>query len=203
MKYLYGASGHAKVVLDIIKSNNDFVSGIFDDDTDKNKFQEVKYLGLYEGNDQISINDEVLISIGNNQIRKSIAKTIKHRFFTTFHKECILSTTCKIGLGTVVMPYAVVNANAIIGNHCIINTAAIIEHDCILEDFVHIAPNSTLTGNVNVGEGSLIGVGSVVIPGINIGKWCLIGAGSVITEDVPDYAVVVGNPGKVIKFNEK
>ena len=70
MKYLYGASGHAKVVLDIIKSNNDFVSGIFDDDTDKNKFQEVKYLGLYEGNDQISINDEVLISIGNNQIRK-------------------------------------------------------------------------------------------------------------------------------------
>lgn len=203
MKYLYGASGHAKVVLDIIKSNSDFVSGIFDDDIDKNKFHEVKYLGLYEGNDQININDEVLISIGNNQIRKSITRTIKHRFFTAFHKECILSTTCKIGVGTVVMSYAVVNANAIIGNHCIINTAAIIEHDCILEDFVHIAPNSTLTGNVNVGEGSLIGVGSVVIPGINIGKWCLIGAGSVIIEDVPDYAVVVGNPGKIIKFNEK
>ena len=50
------------------------------------------------------------------------------------------------------------------------------------------------------GEGTLIGAGATVTPGINIGSWALVGAGAVIIEDVPDYAVVVGNPGRIIKY---
>ena len=73
------------------------------------------------------------------------------------------------------------------------------DHDCSLEDFVHICPHATLCGNVSVGEGTQIGAGATVIQGIKIGKWCMIGAGAVIIEDVPDYSVVVGVPGKVIK----
>jgi acetyltransferase-like isoleucine patch superfamily enzyme len=55
---------------------------------------------------------------------------------------------------------------------------------------------------VIVGEGTHIGAGATVIPNIKIGKWCTIGAGSVILKDVPDYAVIYGNPGKVIKYNK-
>ena len=55
---------------------------------------------------------------------------------------------------------------------------------------------------VEVGTGSHIGAGAVVIPEIKIGKWCIIGAGTVVIKDVPDYAVVVGNPGKVIRINK-
>ena len=69
-----------------------------------------------------------------------------------------------------------------------------------LEDFVHIAPNTVITGNVNIGEGTQVGTGAAVIPGVKIGKWASIGAGAVIIEDVPDFAVVVGNPGKIIKY---
>jgi acetyltransferase EpsM len=54
---------------------------------------------------------------------------------------------------------------------------------------------------VFVGEGTQVGIGACVIQGVKIGKWATIGAGAVIINDVPDYAVVVGNPGKVIKFN--
>ena len=51
-------------------------------------------------------------------------------------------------------------------------------------------------------QGTLIGAGTVVIPGISIGKWATIGAGSVITKDVPDNAVVVGNPSRVVRVDE-
>jgi acetyltransferase EpsM len=83
--------------------------------------------------------------------------------------------------------------------NCIINTNASVDHHCIIEDFVHIAPSSTLCGNVKVGEGSHVGAGSTIIQNIRIGKWCVIGAGAVITKDIPDYSLVVGVPGKIIK----
>ena len=60
-----------------------------------------------------------------------------------------------------------------------------------------------MAGNVAVGEGTQIGIGAAVIQGVTIGKWATIGAGAVIIEDVPDFAVVVGNPGRVIKMNLK
>ena len=64
---------------------------------------------------------------------------------------------------------------------------------------MHLSPGARLAGGVNVGEGTHIGLNASVIPNINIGKWCIIGAGAVIIRDVPDYSVVVGNPGKIIK----
>jgi acetyltransferase EpsM len=60
-----------------------------------------------------------------------------------------------------------------------------------------------LAGNVVVGEGAHIGIGAAVIQNVKIGKWATIGGGAVIIRDVPDYAVVVGNPGRVIKYREQ
>ena len=204
MKYLFGASGHAKVIIDVINSRNEYkVSGIFDDDERKKEFSETPFLGKYAENHKFLKNPKFLISIGNNRIRKFIVNIVKHDFFSAYDKSSIISNSAKIGLGTVVMPNVIINANSIIGRHCIVNTAAVIEHDCIIEDFVHVSPSTTITGNVKVGEGTLIGTGSVVIPNIKIGKWCVVGAGTVITKDIPDYAVVVGNPGNIIKYNDE
>lgn len=69
----------------------------------------------------------------------------------------------------------------------------------VLGDFVHISPNAALSENVEIGEGSHIGVGASVIQGVKIGKWCTVGAGAAIINDVPDYSVVVGVPGRIIK----
>ena len=83
----------------------------------------------------------------------------------------------------------------------IINTGAQVDHDCAIANFVHIAPGATLCGNVAVGEGALIGAGAVILPGKRIGDWAIVGAGAVVTRDVPNFAVVAGNPAKVIKQN--
>ena len=48
-------------------------------------------------------------------------------------------------------------------------------------------------------ESAWIGAGATILPGIEVGKHAVVGAGAIVTKDVPDYAVVVGNPAKVIK----
>ena len=92
-----------------------------------------------------------------------------------------------------------------------------------IEDGAQIAANVQLLSNnhdpydlqvltckpVLIKEGAWIGAGATVLPGVCVGKHAVVGAASVVTKDVPDYAVVVGNPAKVIKmldedrFNDK
>lgn len=195
--YLYGASGHAKVIIDILKNNGVPLNGIFDDDSTKKKLLEYDVLGKYEPS---IVNDgEIIISIGDNRTRAKLSKIIINNFGTVIHTSSSVSENVIINSGTVVMHKAIIQSNAKIGKHVIINTAAVIEHDCIIDDFVHISPNATLCGSVKIGEGTHVSAAAIVIPGVNIGKWCIIGAGSVIISDIPDYVVVVGNPGKIIK----
>ena len=196
---LYGASGHAKVICTCLESQNIPIEGIFDDYKTIDKLYKYKLLGAYDPR-QLP-NSEIIISIGDNGIRRTIASEVKHPYGKVIHKEATIASTVIIGLGTVCMQNSTIQIDTVIGSHCIINTASSIDHDCILEDYVHIAPNTTLCGNIKIGEGTLVGSGAVAIPNISIGKWARIGAGSVIIHDIPDYAVVVGNPGKITKYN--
>ncbi|MEN2489808.1 acetyltransferase [Flavobacterium sp. B11] len=200
IKYLYGASGHGKVVVDILKSKNIVINGILDDNPKIDFISNIPVLKAVEA--KISFDNEIIISIGDNGIRKKIASNLKTSFFTALHANAVVSEYARIKKGSVVMAGVIINSSVKIGKHCIINSGAIIEHDCEIGDFCHISPNVSLAGNINVGEGTHIGIGACVIQGIKIGKWAIIGAGSVIINDVPDFAVIVGNPGKIIKFNK-
>lgn len=193
--YLYGASGHAKVIIDIIRSMNLPIDGIFDDN------DAVKILCGIEVNHKWSGQSPVIISIGNNRIRKFIAERLDCEFDKAIHLSSVISPSVYVGEGTAIMAGAIINADAKIGNHCIINTGASIDHECVIDDFAHVSPHATLCGNVSVGEGSWVGAGATVLPEIKIGKWCVIGAGSVVIKDVPDNTVVAGVPAKVIKIN--
>ncbi len=198
---LFGASGHGKVVKDVATSTNTVVEA-FIDDQPKSEF----LLGIpvvTSAKMATYAENAFLISIGNNRIRKVISQKIKNDFTRLIHKTATIADSVKIGEGTVVMNGTNINADANIGKHVIINTAAVIEHDCYIGDFAHISPNATITGNVTIGEGTHVGAGAIVIPNIKIGKWATIGAGAVIINDVPDDAVVVGNPGKIKKYNNE
>jgi acetyltransferase EpsM len=158
----------------------------------------VPQLGEYNSNTFPSA--KAIVAIGDNATRRNVVEKCHHTFGQVFHTSAILSPFCKIAEGTMVFHGAIVQAQATIGKHVIVNTGARIDHDCLIGDFAHIAPSATLCGTVQVGEGTLIGAGAVVIPGIRIGKWAVVGAGSVVTKDVPDHAVVVGTPSRVVKI---
>jgi sugar O-acyltransferase (sialic acid O-acetyltransferase NeuD family) len=195
---IYGASGHGSVVLSILESLNYSVNGFFDDNSNLIEFENYKLFGKYSST--IYPESPILITIGDNLTRFNLAKLITHPFFYgCFSKYAIIDNNVSIGCGTVIFQSTVIQKGTKIGMNCIINTNASVDHHCIIEDFVHIAPSSTLCGNVKVGEGSHVGAGSTIIQNIRIGKWCVIGAGAVITKDIPDYSLVVGVPGKIIK----
>ena len=94
------------------------------------------------------------------------------------------------------MKAATIQCNVTIKDHTIINTSSSIDHDCKIGSFVHIAPNSTLCGNVSVGDGSFIGAGSVILPNIKIGNNSIVGAGSVVLNDIGDNKIYIGNPAR-------
>lgn len=195
---LFGASGHAKVVLDILFLNGKQVELILDDNPTTSYIFNIP---VKQSDVDYHEDASVIVSIGNNFFRKKVVDSHHFIYEKAIHPSAIISEFSSIGIGTVVMAGVIINASAKVGNHCILNTCSTIDHDCFLEDFVHISPNASLAGNVHIGEGTQIGIGAVVIQGIRIGKWCIIGAGAVIIKDVPDYAVVVGNPGRIIRYN--
>ena len=196
---IYGASGHGKVILEILESNNDSNIRVWDD-AEKPPMWQYPVERPYAAGEALP--DKMVISIGVNATRKKVAARWAPvaTFGTAIHTDAYLSRRATVGEGTVVMAGVRVNPDVRIGRHCIVNTCASIDHDCVLEDFVHISPNATLSGNVTVGEGTHIGAGASIIQGIKIGKWCTIGAGAAVIRDIPDHSTAVGCPAKIIKI---
>ena len=188
----------------ILILNKKKVVGIFDNNPSANELLNSPVYKSEELNSLRKPNDKIIIAIGDNELRKKKVDQLEAILYTTaIHPSAIVSSNASIGEGTVVMASTVINTGAKIGKHVIINTGALIEHDCIIEDFAHVSPKAALAGNVIVKEGAQVGINSSVRQGIKIGKWAVIGAGAVIVKDVPDYAVVVGNPGKIIKYTNE
>ncbi|MEM7550854.1 MAG: acetyltransferase [Bacteroidota bacterium] len=195
--YLLGASGHAKVVIDILELSNQHIDCLFDKDESITHIQDYNVLP----EQKIKQHYDLIISIGDNLTRKKVWEKFPYnKYGIGIHPRSIISKRVLVLPGSVVVGGAIINSDTVIGNHAIINTASSVDHDCKIGDFVHIAPNSTLCGGVTIGEGTLIGANAVVIPGIKVGKWCVVGAGSVVVNDIPDYSLVVGNPARVIRY---
>lgn len=195
---IYGASGHGKVIIEILESLGYGIKELYDDDPNKTMLLDY----TVSNNERIFEFSEMnwIIGIGDNRIRKKVAESRLLNFGLVIDPSANISKRIQIEKGVVVMPGAIINSSTVIGKHVIVNTNASIDHDCKIDDYVHISPNATLCGGVKVGEGAHVGAGVTIIPGIKIGKWTRVGAGSVIINDVPDYATVVGNPGRIIKY---
>jgi sugar O-acyltransferase (sialic acid O-acetyltransferase NeuD family) len=197
---IIGASGHAKVISNILYLSGVSVSAYYDD----RQLEFFNSIKVFCPINTIPANNDAIIAIGNNSIRKRIESAHPTLNYTiAIHPKSVIDKSVSIGVGTVVMASATINNSTTIGKHCIINTSSSIDHDCKLENYVHISPGAVLCGGIQISEGSQIGVGAVVCPNIKIGKWVTVGAGTVVINDIPDYAVVVGNPAKIIKYNEK
>jgi len=196
----YGASGHAKVVVESWVASHGSVTGIFDDNENIKELLTYSVLGKYRKD--LFIESSIIISIGSNHSRKKLASIIRHSFGNVIHPKSGVSMSACMGHGVAVMTGAIINAGATVGSHSIVNTAASIDHDCSIGEYVHVAPSATLCGGVRVGEGVLIGAGSTIIPEKKIGQWSIVGAGSVVIADVPEFTVVAGNPAKVIGKHE-
>lgn len=198
--FLYGASGHGKVILEIAEELDLRIGGFIDDNPDLTEILGYPVIGRSAFKAE---NSRVVISIGVNATRKKVAEQNPGlNYISLISPRTNISPRAILEIGTVVMPGVTINTETQIGKHVIINTNSSIDHECQIGDYVHISPNVGIAGDVHIGDLTHVGIGVSIIQGIRIGKNVTIGAGAVIIRDIPDNAVVVGNPGKIIKYND-
>ncbi|AZN38588.1 acetyltransferase [Paenibacillus albus] len=197
---IIGASGHGKVVADIALKMGRWESISFLDDNENIlQVMGLEVIGKSSDVHQYVKDNDVFIGIGNNAVRKRIHTDLesKHASIPTLvHPTAIIGERVEIEPGTVVMAGAIINCCTSIGKGCIINTGAIVEHDNQVEDFVHLSPGVRLAGTVRVGEGTWLGIGSIVINNITITSESIIGAGAVVVRDIMMAGTYVGVPAK-------
>ena len=127
--------------------------------------------------------------------------------FSHIMSGCRIGRGCNIGQNVVVSPQCVLGDNVKIQNNVSIYTGV------ILEDDVFCGPSMVFTNVVNprshvsrkdeyretlVRKGASLGANSTIVCGHTIGAYAFVGAGAVVTKDVPDYALVVGNPARIV-----
>jgi sugar O-acyltransferase (sialic acid O-acetyltransferase NeuD family) len=201
--FVFGAGGHAKVVIDVLERGNFYEVAFAVDDSPNPATTTLCGYPVITGREQfvaLRSTQKVssgIVAVGDNPARAEISKwllSLGFKLVTIQHPSAQLARGVILGDGSVVMAGCVINPDTSIGRYVIINTGSTVDHDCTIGDAVHIAPGCNICGGVSVGAGTFVGAGTTIIPGLKIGSNVLIGAGSTVLSDIPDNAKVAGSP---------
>lgn len=204
---IWGASGHALVVADIIRLRGEFeIVGFIDDLSERRDTKDgmAPILGGRQQLDGLAVAGvkDLLCAIGDCRARLELAAFAQSKGFslaTAIHPHAVVADTVKIGQGTVVAAGAVINSGSTLGENVIINTSATADHECDISDGAHLSPGVHLGGKVSIGRATWIGIGAVVKDRVKIGAGTIVGAGAVVVSDIPDGVVAYGVPARVVR----
>lgn len=198
---LIGAGGHAHSCIDVIEQQGKYhiagLVGIPHEMRDKHFGYEV----IATDDDLPQLVKEygyALISLGQILSPGSRIRLYQQAISLGFQLPLIVapmayvSPHATLGLGTIVMHGAIVNAGVRVGDNCIINNRVLLEHDTTVEDHCHISTGAILNGGVTIEAGSFVGSGTVIKEGVNIGKDCVIGMGLSVRHNQVDHARYTG-----------
>jgi sugar O-acyltransferase (sialic acid O-acetyltransferase NeuD family) len=203
--YVFGASGHGKVVAEAARQSGLFrIRGFLDDDAGLwgREWDGVPVVG---GRDRLATLEgagEIALGVGDNRSRAAVARAVARNgrtLATIVHPTAVTATGAHVGPGSYLGPHAVVHSDATVGRGCIINTGAVVEHDCRIDDWVHVSPRAALGGAVRIGEGAHLGLGAIVLPGLTLGAWTILGAGAVLLGSLPGGVTAVGVPARMLR----
>lgn len=209
---VFGASGHARVVMDICRLEGSYeVVGLLD----SYKSRGIAYcghevIGSWQDLPELVSSGMVsgaIVAIGDNWSRARIVANIRgvlpdFRFVTAVHPSAQVANDVVLGAGSVVMAGAVINPGSEIGEFCIVNTRASLDHECVMGDYSSLGPGAVVGGCVRIGAYSAIGIGAVVLQETQIGKHTVVGASSTVFKDVPEGVIAYGTPARVIRARQ-
>lgn len=205
---IIGASGFGREVAWLVERINNVnptwnLLGFIDDNESLtvNSINGYKVLGTTKDIEKYK-ESSFVCAVGSSKIRKQIIDRLGgYKFATIIDPSVEMSNLVDIGEGSIICAHTLLTVNIHIGRHVIVNLDCTIGHDAVLEDFVTLYPSVNVSGMTRYGECVELGTGSQIIQGINVGKGTIVGAGSVVVKDLPDECTAVGVPCKPIKFH--
>lgn len=119
----------------------------------------------------------------------------------------------RIGADCNVCDHTYIEGDVVVGDRVTIKSGVYLWDGLRVEDDVFLGPQATFTNDrfprskqhfdcpiTTIRRGASIGAGAIILPGLTVGEGAMVGAGAVVTKDVPDFAVVVGNPARVVRM---
>lgn len=206
---IFGAGGFGREVAwlidDINKRKRQWeIAGFFDDQKKDEKINGYKILGGINELNRVKEEMCLVVAVGWPDPKKKIIEKINNTrisFPTLIHPSIIMSESVEIGVGSIICAGSIITVNIKIGMHVIVNLDCAIGHDVILNDYCSLMPSVNVSGETEIGSGSFLGTGSLIINQKTIGTNSIIGAGAVVIDDIPDNCTAVGNPAKIVKNN--
>lgn len=133
---------------------------------------------------------------------------------TRIWQFAVILEGAQIGRDCNICAHTLIEGDVVIGNNVTVKSGVYLWNGLRVADNVFIGPNATFTNDPfprsqqhrdrwtgpTICEGASIGANATLLPGITVGKGAMVGAGAVVTADVPDHALVVGNPARVVKY---
>lgn len=208
---IWGARGHARVLKDCLDLHNQRVVVLVDKDTScHNPFFAVPLMHtltqVQEWLNQQSSSQipDFLVAIGGQRgkDRLDIAAQLEQlglNAHTLIHPTAVVAAETRIARGSQILALSHIAVGSSIGRQTIINHRVNVDHECRIGDGVHLAPGVTLAGEVVIANNATVYTGACIAPRVQIGEGALIGAGSVVLNDIPAYSLAYGNPAKVIR----
>jgi sugar O-acyltransferase (sialic acid O-acetyltransferase NeuD family) len=120
------------------------------------------------------------------------------RWTSVVDPDAAMATGVEHGPGLFVAAHATVMPAARLGAHVAVRGGGYVGHDAVLDDYAFIGANAVVCGYARLGTGVHVAPGALVREGTTIGRYAVIGLGAVVVRDVPDYAVMAGNPARMI-----
>jgi sugar O-acyltransferase (sialic acid O-acetyltransferase NeuD family) len=198
---LIGGGGHCRACIDVIEEGGVYrIVGILDAfKADNESILGYPILGRDDELKSFASNKvAALVTLGHikNVTRRielyEIASELKMIAPPIISNKAYISKHSSIGVGTMIMHGAIINAATIIGENCILNTQALVEHDVRVGSHCHISTGARLNGGVTIGDQCFIGSGVTVKEGVKIGHNSLIGAGLTVLKDINPGTIFTG-----------
>ncbi len=206
-----GAGGFGRETVEAVRALTDAgprwrLAGYLDDDPARHGtvIDGVPVLGGMEELDKMP-DVSVVVCTGrpdNYVSRPRIVESLNippERYATIVHPSASVSSTSRVGPGTVLLAQTVLTAAVTIGSHVAIMPHVILTHGDVIGDFATMASGVCLGGNVQVGRCAYIGAGALVREDRSIGSRALVGMGAIVTRDIPPHEIWAGVPARYIR----
>lgn len=205
---LIGIGGFGRETADAVRAVNSNVPtwdllGFLDDDRGRHGTV-VSGLPVLGPIEMVHERPDVLVAIctgrpDNYVSRRMIAQRLalgSERYATIIHPTAAISSSSRVGPGSVLLAHVDLTADVVIGRHVAVMPQVVLTHDCQVDDWATLAAGVRVGGSCHIAEEAYIGSGVCLREGTTVGRRALVGMAAVVLEDVPEERLWFGAPAR-------